>query len=82
MNDTDAYWMEEAQLCMGTFRFYHDELRPVWAQVHVSQEPYTFEREEQAITPVTHLRGTRTYVHAQVFAWECRMQEKLGRTTA
>lgn len=70
MNDTDAYWTEEAQLCTGTFRYYHHEPRPVWAQVHISEGPYTFEPEEQAITPVTHLSGTRTYVHAQIFAWE------------
>lgn len=29
-----------------------------------------FERLEQAITPVTHLSGTRTNVHAQIFTWE------------
>lgn len=66
----DEYWTEEGQLCTGTFRSYHDKPRPVWAQMHVSEGTYSFERKEQAITPVTHLRGTRTYVHAQVFTWE------------
>lgn len=69
-NAHDDYWTEEAHLGMGTFQYYHSEARPIWAQVHVSEERYTFEPEEQEIVPVTALRGTRTYIHAQVFAWE------------
>ena len=69
-DDADEYWTEEVQIGAGTFRYYHNEPRPVWARVHVSAGPYIFEREEQAITPVTHRRGMRTYVHAQVCTWE------------
>ena len=38
----------------------------------------TFEREEQEITPVARLRGTRTYVHAQVFTWEPNVYLTVG----
>ena len=76
--DTDEYWIEEARLCTGTFRYYQNKPRPVWAQLQVSEETYTFEPHEQAITPVTHLRGTRTYVHAQVFTWESNVFFTVG----
>lgn len=78
MNDADEYWTEEALLGAGTFHSYHDKPRPVWARMHINEGAYAFERAEQAITPVMHLRGTRTYVHAQVFAWEPKVFFTVG----
>ena len=78
MSDADEYWTEDVQIGEGTFRYYHDQPRQVWARVHESLGPYSFERHEQAITPVTHLRGTRRYVHAQVFTWEPELRFTVG----
>ncbi len=66
----DDYWTEEVQLSKGTFRYYHNMPRTVWAQIHISEDSYTFAAAEREIVPVTALEGTRRYVHAQVFAWE------------
>lgn len=78
MNNADDDWTEEVQIGEGTFRSYHNEARPIWAQLHVSEEQYRFSPEEREIVPVTALRGTRSYVHAQVFAWEPELRLTVG----
>lgn len=74
----DDYWTEEIQVGEGIFRYYHDEPRPVLAQIHVSEGPYTFAAAEREIVPVTTLQGIRTYVQARLFAWEPDLRLTVG----
>ena len=50
MTAIDDYWTEEAQLGEGTFSYYHDEPRPIMAQVHISEGPYTFVNAKICLT--------------------------------
>ncbi len=73
----DDFWTHETPLFQGSFRYYHNTLRPVRGKIHVSEERYVDVDAE--IIPIANPRqGTRTYVLMHPYVFEPKILLTVG----
>ena len=63
--EADEFWTHRQELFTGTFRYYRNRPKQVYGRFHLSEEQYEQDRFSSLsaeIVPLTHRRGTRTYV--------------------
>lgn len=63
----DPYYTLDIALFEGQFRYFGQDPVQVRGKVHQSEERYSLTRADRTIEPVTHLHGTRIYVHMKPF---------------
>ena len=79
--EADEFWTHRQALFTGTFRYFHNKPKPVYGRFHLSEEQYEQDRFSSLsaeIVPLTHRRGTRTYVMFQPYVLVPNMTLTIG----
>jgi|SRR5438034_1821400 len=66
----DDFWIHDAHLFQGNFRYYRNKPQPVRGKIHLSEERYHLEAYEREVEPLDTLSGTRTYVMMHPYVFE------------
>jgi hypothetical protein len=72
----DDFWSEHVPFFTGQLPSYYTKPQKIWGRFHTSDDQYLCGDHE--IVPLTHRRGTRTYVMMQPYVLEPKLTLTVG----